>query len=122
MNLFLLLASLLCCVLGILHSLLGEKYIFQSDEFKKGGDSIRLKFSQIIRATWHLASIFGWVFSVILFLLANFSSKEIVEWSSALYVMATGLLISAFLVSGLTHGKHPGWIVLTIISLLIYCH
>ena len=72
MNTYLLIGGLLCFLLGIVHSILGEYLIFSSKRAKgslvpsKGNADLKERHLRIIWATWHLASVFGWCIGAIL--------------------------------------------------------
>ena len=126
MNNYFLLSGILCFILGLVHSILGEILIFSSKRVKgkivptlKMPD-LKVSHLRIIWATWHLASIFGWAIGIILIKIAfgqNDMDDKVVTFiiNSSLFSMVAG----AFLVLIGTNGKHPGWIVLLLISLLL---
>ena len=120
-NIYFFIAGILCFILGIAHSILGEYLIFNPLRKKrtsiKRDNLFQKKHLGIIWATWHLASIFGFAFG---WILIKFSSNEnhILTNNFALpIILATGL--SSFLVLYATKGRHPGWIVLMLIAILI---
>ena len=73
----------------------------------------------IIWATWHLSSIFGFAFAAILIRFARVPAVSI-ETAYALNGIALGMICSAALVAFATRGKHPGWIGLLAIAILIF--
>ena len=123
MNLYLLIAGILCFPLGIAHSILGEYLIFKHKRIKgnivpsKGGEELKERHLRILWATWHLASIFGWCIGAILIKIAVMQNLEIVDFilNSIIYTM----FLSSVLVLVGTKGKHPGWIVLLLIGIFI---
>ncbi|WP_347922783.1 hypothetical protein [Pontimicrobium sp. SW4] len=125
MNLYLLIAAILCFVLGLVHSFLGEYLIFKKKR-KKGTlvpskESIELKerHLRILWATWHLASFFGWCIGAILIKIAvleSLQNKELVDFIIQSIVF-TMIFSSALVLVG-TKGKHPGWVVLLLIGIL----
>ena len=123
MNLYLLIAGILCFPLGIAHSILGEYLIFKHKRIKgnivpsKGGEELKERHLRILWATWHLASIFGWCIGAILIKIAVMQNLEIVDFilNSIIYTM----FLSSVLVLVGTKGKHPGWIVLFLIGIFI---
>lgn len=126
MNTYFLIAGVLCVVLGLIHSTLGEVLIFNPKRHKgrivptKRTPGLREKHLRIIWATWHLASVFGWCIGAILvktsFIQHELSSKVIdIIIQSSIYGMFAGSL----LVLAGTKGRHPGWIVLLLIGILL---
>lgn len=127
MNYYLLTAAVLCFLLGVIHSFLGEFLIFK-DKRKKGAfipsqvnQDLKERHLRILWATWHLASVFGWCIGAILMKIAmdpNTLGLEITSFiiSSSLYAM----IFSSFLVFIGTKGKHPGWVVLAAIGVLLW--
>ncbi|MFK7920403.1 MAG: hypothetical protein AB8H47_00525, partial [Bacteroidia bacterium] len=76
MNIYFLLAGILSFVIGLVHSILGEILIFKTKREKGrlvpsiGSENLKQGHLRIIWATWHLASVFGWVLG------ASISSSE----------------------------------------------
>ena len=126
MNTYFLIAGILCFVLGLIHSILGELLIFRHKRVKgsivpaKGGDELKEGHLRIIWSTWHLASVFGWCIGVTLVWIACTPSKlapvaiEMIIPTS-MYAMFAGSLL---VLIG-TKGKHPGWVVLLLIGILL---
>ena len=126
MNTYFLIAGMLCFILGLIHSILGEYLIFKNKRHKghlvpsKVSVELKEKHLRIIWATWHLASFFGWcigAFLVKLSLEQNKLDSEFIDFiiNSTIYTMVA----SALLVLIGTKGKHPGWIVLLLIGILL---
>ena len=126
MNLPILIAGLLCLLLGVAHSLIGEVLIFHKKRRKgalvpsKGGEGLKEKHLRIIWATWHLASFFGWAFGAILIRLALFEEGAKLANQFMIQAISISTLAAGLLVFIATKGKHPGWIVLLIISALLF--
>ena len=127
MNTYFFFAGILCFVLGLVHSILGEYLIFLRKRNKgclvptKVQSDLKEGHLRIIWATWHLASVFGWCIGVILLKIATDpgemnSGLGAVIIQSAIYSMALG---AALVLIG-TKGRHPGWIVLLLIALLLW--
>lgn len=126
MNTYILIAGILCIVLGLIHSLLGEYLIFKHKRNKselvptKGGKDLREKHLRIIWATWHLASIFGLCIGLLLIRLSNDSNQmDALLLSSIFQIVTVSMFIASFLVLYSTKAKHPGWIVLLFIGVLL---
>jgi len=126
MNFYFLISGVLCFLLGIVHSILGEYLIFT--EKKNKGDLVPTKVNtelkerhlRILWATWHLSSFFGWcigAFLVKLSLNQNTLDSGFNDFmiNSTIFTMCA----SSFLVLLGTRGKHPGWIVLLVIGILL---
>ncbi|SNZ01788.1 hypothetical protein [Flagellimonas pacifica] len=126
MNIYFLIAGVLCFLLGIIHSILGEYMIFNDKRIKgtlvpsKKSASLKVRHLRILWATWHLASIFGWCFGFFLVRIAvdyHMVNSEFMKFiiSSTAYTM----FISSIIVLIGTKGKHPGWIVFLFIGILL---
>ena len=126
MNIYFLIAGILCFILGLVHSILGEILIFSSKRDKgrivpsKKGPGLRESHLRIIWATWHLASVFGWAFGVVVIKISSINNTLSVESTdiiiqSIIYAMIAGSLL---VLIG-TKGRHPGWIVLLTIGILL---
>jgi hypothetical protein len=125
MNYYLLSAGLLCFILGILHSVLGEILIFKT---KKTGKNIiptivtsylKERHLRIIWASWHLVSFFGWCIGGLLIKIAiqpNELSNDLKHFIICL--TSFSMFCAALLVGISTKGKHLGWIVLVTIGIL----
>lgn len=121
MNLFFLAASVLTVILGVGHSILGERLIFIPLRMQKpsGGSRAVLRNGPlgIIWATWHLTTALGFGLAGVFWLMALKSPPTSQEKYYGLTISA-GLLVSSFLVGYATRCRHPGWIVLAVIALL----
>lgn len=126
MNVYFLIAGILCFVLGLVHSILGEYMIFNTKRNKgnlvptKVGTELKERHLRIIWATWHLASFFGWCIGAFLVKITfdqGKSDAELVDFiiNSTIFTM---LAASVLVLIG-TKGKHPGWIVLLLIGVLL---
>ena len=114
MNWYLAAAGVLSLALGVVHSVLGEVMIF-----RRRGSEIAKRYRGIIRATWHVASVFGWGVGAILLRLAQSSSaathQSFLESSIAVVMLASGLIT----LYG-TRARHPGWVVFLGIAVLVW--
>lgn len=125
MNYYLLSAGLLTILLGLAHSLLGEILIFKYKRLP--GQIVPTKHSKvlpeghlrIIWATWHVATLLAWAVSASLVHLALQTIQD--TPSATFFIAATTYSIFALGLGVLwaTKGKHPGWIVATIIGVLL---
>ena len=107
-------AGVLALVVGAVHSVLGEVLIFRHLRSRglvpaTGAPPLRERHIRILWASWHLTTVFGWAFCVVLLRLATLTTehslREIVE-SAIVFAFLGG----SFLVLIGTKGRHPGWI------------
>nr|WP_283164207.1 hypothetical protein [Shewanella corallii] len=111
-----LVASILLVICGLVHSILGEKYIlirlfrrdnlphlFGSDEFTKG----------TLRFAWHITTLAWFGFAAILVLQQN-------NASAFLYAISVVFALSALCSAYFTQGKHLSWVVFGAVSALCY--
>lgn len=123
MNNYLFIAGILCVLLGMVHSFLGEFLIFKNKRNKgklvptKENPELNERHLRIIWATWHLATIFGWCIGAILILISLDHNLE--NYFLILQFITYTMFLSSLLVLIGTKGKHPGWIVLLIIGVLL---
>jgi len=94
-NIYFLTAGILCFMLGLIHSILGEYLIFKDK--RKAGNLVPTKvhtefkesYLRIIWATWHLSSFFGWcigAFLVKLSLKQNMLNSEVVNFIQSYFL------------------------------------
>jgi len=120
-NVLLLAAAIIALLVGLVHSILGEVLIFNKlRESKliptKAAPPLQARNIRILWATWHLASVFGWAFAGILYALAqNMGSINQLASLAAVFAFLGGSLL--VLIS--TRGKHPGWLGLLLVALLV---
>jgi len=127
MNNYFLIAGILCFVLGIVHSILGEYLIFNSKRTAgklvptKVHNELKERHLRIIWATWHLATFFGWCIGAFLVKLAL--DQHLLDsdfFKFLIHSTIVAMSASCVLVLIGTKGKHPGWIVLLIITILLF--
>jgi hypothetical protein len=118
---YLLAAGCLSIALGIIHSTMGEILIFRRMRNghiipTNGHPILRERHVRILWATWHLATIFGWGLGAILLHYSTPSANHqaFIE-NTILFSMFSG----ALLVLIGTKGKHPGWVVLLTVAILL---
>ncbi len=126
MNIYFLTAGCLCFVLGLVHSILGEYLIFKEKRIKgrltpsKTGVELKERHLRILWATWHLASLFGWCIGVALTKVSLHTTQPSERIASfVVNVVCYTMLTASFLVLFATKAKHPGWIILLLISVLL---
>ena len=106
-------AGILAVILGLVHTGLGETFIFKG--WRETSPNIARRHRNIIWASWHLVTICCLAFGIIL-LAIGAGVEDLI--SLILYIIAAAFLLSSGLVLLATRGKHSGWIVLLIIALL----
>ena len=124
MSYAILFAGVLTCLIGIIHSILGEKLIFQSvrkDEIvpTQAPKPLRERHLRILWATWHLPSVFGLCLGVLLIYLGL--DLALLEATMGRFVVAAigaTMLVSSALVACATNARHPGWIGMGAVALL----
>jgi hypothetical protein len=122
-NLFVV-AGLLALITGIVHSVLGEVLIFRhvrSGGFVPAMDAppLRERNIRILWATWHLASVFGWAFAIVLIGIGLAPLNDSIE-PLVLSAIAFANLAGSLLVLIGTKGRHPGWIALLLVAALTW--
>ena len=113
-------AAILCFVVGLVHSVLGERYIlirlfrrdniphlFGSDYFTKG----------TLRFVWHITTFAWWGFGYLLWLI---STSQDISSQTVLYVISAVSLFSGIFSFGFTKGKHLSWLVFLGIAGITY--
>lgn len=108
MNLMLNIAAVLAIAIGLLHSILGEKYIlsrlFRGNYLPKlyGGTEFT---ARTLRFAWHITSVAWFGFAAILFQLANgcFSANAVLSAIGFTFVV-TGLITLI-----ISQAKHFAW-------------
>jgi hypothetical protein len=117
MSTLLMLAAFLALVLGVAHSVLGERYIlirlFRRKDlphlFGSADFTIRT-----LRFAWHITSIAWWGFAALLFLLA----RDAVSASRVAGVLAATSLVSCAISLIMSRGRHLSWIVFLTIGVV----
>jgi hypothetical protein len=123
MNSYLAAAGLLAFIVGLVHSALGEILIFRGLRSRgivpsDGGQLLRERHVRILWASWHVLTVLGWCVAAILFWLAQDPSRsESHEFVAR--AIAAAMLVSAAFVFAATKGKHPGWVGLLGVAVLV---
>lgn len=124
MQLTLILAAMIAVLVGVVHSVLGEKLMFSRLRQQhwvpgKSAGPLHESHIRIIWASWHALSVFGFVLAAILLRLAW--PVQAVQLSAfILHAVFAGMVAAALLVLVGTRGRHPGWIGLLAVGLLIW--
>ena len=122
MQYWLIAAGAISVLTGLAHSIMGEILIF--GRLRAGGivpkiapPPLRKRHVRILWATWHLASIFGFAFAVVLFGIGANSVSGSPHQTGVLAAIAVSNLLAALLVLLATNGRHPGWVALLMIAI-----
>lgn len=124
MNYYFLSAAILAFVVGLMHTILGERMIFRRmrrDGFipTEGGQLLQERHVRILWASWHVLTVFGWGMATLLVWLARQSSSgnafPVIE-----NTISISMLVGAVLVLVGTKAKHPGWIGLLGVAALVW--
>ncbi len=123
-NIFLAIAAALAILIGLVHSVLGERLIFS--RLRRGtvvpaqGDTLlSRKHVGIVWATWHIVTVLGWAVAAALLLLSAEPSLSPLH-IALLRVIALAMAASGLLVLVGTKARHPGWIGLVGVAVLIW--
>lgn len=106
-------SALLVFLLGLAHSILGERYIIarliRRNRLPRlfGGTAFT---AQTLRFAWHLTTVAWWGLATIVWLQAGAGDHS--TGHVALRVVGMTLLVSGFLPLVLTRGRHLSWVVL----------
>ena len=117
-------AAILAIVVALVHSILGEVMIFR--RLRKpgrviptdGGDRLLGSNVRILWASWHVLTVFGLGMAVMLLRLA--SSARTTEHDFIAQVIVASMLGGSLLVLVGTRGRHPGWIGLLGVAVLVW--
>jgi hypothetical protein len=102
-------AAVLIVLLGIAHSVLGERYIL-TRLFRRevptlfGGPEFT---RSTLRFAWHLTTVLAFALGAVLWLLAGNPSAELLARVLGWFLVVSGLLPLVF-----TRGRHLSWVVL----------
>ncbi len=124
MNTYLVAAAALALVVGLVHSVLGERLVFSRMRQGQlvptnGGTVLRQPHVRILWASWHALTLLGWAFAAALYQLGSEPTRTELH-VSLLHVLAAAMLGSAALVFYGTKARHPGWLGLLGVALLTW--
>jgi hypothetical protein len=124
MNTYLATAAGLAILIGLVHSILGERMVFSRLRQGTvvpayGGTLLRGHHVRILWATWHIVTLLGWAVAAALLLLAAEASPSPLH-IALLQVIALAMAASGVLVLVGTKARHPGWIGLLGVSVLTW--
>ena len=117
-------AAALLVIIGLVHSIGGEMLIFR--RLRRGGlvptlapAPLRQRHLRILWATWHVVTVLGWALAAVLWRVSDAvqgqSMLEFVE-----ITVAAACLVSSLLVLVATRGRHPGWLGLLAVAVLVW--
>ena len=124
MNSYLLAGGILAFIVGLVHSVLGEVLIFRRLRSRgiiptHGGELLRERHVRILWASWHILTVLGWCVATILWCLAqNFPLSQSHHFVAR--AIAVAMLASATIVFVSTKAKHPGWVGLLGVAILVF--
>jgi hypothetical protein len=125
MNGYFIAAAVLAFIVGLVHSVLGEILIFRC--MRKpgrliptdGGLILRAHQVRILWASWHVVTSFGWAMAAILVWLAQPAARGVADGFIE-YTIAVSMLAGSALVLIATRARHPGWIGLFGVAVLVW--
>ncbi|MBX7223020.1 MAG: hypothetical protein K1Y36_23945 [Blastocatellia bacterium] len=124
MNWYFIVAGTLTILVGVVHSLLGEQLIFRRMRQRgliptAGGPVLKEPHVRILWATWHITSVFGWGMAGMLFWLATHPAQR-AALTFLEQMIAVSMAGGSVLVLAGTKGRHPGWIGLLAVAVLVW--
>ena len=124
MNKYLAAAGLLAFVVGLVHSVLGERLIFRRMRAgslipTNGGKVIGESHVRIIWASWHIVTLLGWLLAAGLVWLAGLQ-VQVQSQGHLISVVSLATLTSSALVFIATKARHPGWVGLLGVAVLAW--
>jgi hypothetical protein len=118
MNVCLAAAAILALVIGLVHSVFGEILVFRRLPPSPDGARGHRRPFDILWASWHIATVMGLSLAALLWTLAttpeSFPLRNVVLIAVASAYAASGVLV---LVG--TRARHPGWIALLGVAVLV---
>lgn len=108
-------AAVIIFWVGLVHSVLGEKLIFQRLRHPgslvpvHGGRLLGAGHVRILWASWHGVTVFGWAMGAVLLHLADPAVSSGAIGGFVAHAFALSALAAALLVLVGTRARHPGW-------------
>ena len=115
-------SAILTVLMGIVHSLLGERWIFSPLRNKWDLPALQGSVSatkRTLRFTWHITTVLGFGIAAILFSYASLPSLG-PEQLLVLRILAISYLVSFVVALVGSKGRHPSWIVFLVVGVLLY--
>jgi hypothetical protein len=125
MNAYFIAAAVLASTVGLAHSVLGEIMIFRRMRKPgrviptEGGTILLGSNVRILWASWHVLTVFGWGMAAILAWLSRVSTVS-TDHAVIGHSVEMSMLIGSVLVLIATRGRHPGWIGLLGVAVLVW--
>lgn len=123
LNRFLLGAAALAFLIGLAHSVIGEWRIFR--HLRRGalvptqGAPLLREFQvRILWGSWHMLTVLGWALAALLLWLAQ-PAAQLVSGGLVERVIAIAMAASGAIVLVSNRGRHPAWIALWAVALLV---
>lgn len=122
MNWYFSAAAVLTFVVGLVHSVLGERLVFRRMRRAgpiptNGGSALREGHVRILWASWHVATVLGWCVAVALVWLSLPSSS-----TEGALLLGRSIVVAMFACSLLvlvgTKGRHLGWMAFLCVAVL----
>lgn len=122
MNAYFVAAAVLTFAVGAVHSVLGEVLIFRRLRTRgivptEGGTLLRQRHVRILWASWHVLTVFAWALAL---LLLRWPAGATGLTAEGARIVAAAMAIGAALVGIGTGGRHPGWVGLLVVALLVW--
>lgn len=112
-------AAILIVLLGVAHSVLGERYLIgrllRRDDLPKifGSDGFT---KRTLRFAWHLTSVAWWGIAAIVIVAASAEP----DFGLVLRSIAVTSAVSAVIAGVISRGKHLSWVVFVLIAVLTW--
>ncbi len=124
MNRYFVAAAVLAFLVGLAHSVLGEKLIFRRLREgglvpTNGGKLLGQGHVRILWASWHVLTVFGWgIASILLWLSLHSPGPSLAAFIES--AVAVSMLCGSVLVFIGTKAKHPAWVGLLGVAVLVW--
>lgn len=118
-NICLVVASVLAVIVGVIHSVFGERLIFRHQPRVADAARRHRRPFDILWATWHIASVMGVALAAVLWKLAVMPEPSALR-EFLLLAIALAYAVSGVLVLVGTRGRHPGWAGLIGVAVLVW--
>lgn len=122
MNTWLLIAATVTFATGLAHTVMGEVLLFH--RLRRGtvvptfgGEVLRERHVRILWASWHVLTLLGWCMAAVLVALAAWPASDMTRTLARL--IGLGMFAGAMTVLIATRGRHPGWLAMALVALLI---
>jgi len=124
MNIPLLSAGIVLLALAVSHSIIGERLIFRHLRVGTPGHAAARELLPARRwdalwSTWHLVSLLGLGLSAAMITASTYSDLKNAIDAIAMILAATFAVSGIYWLTG-TKGKHPAWVGLLVIAVLVF--